>query len=116
MKAKDLASRIFKTHLEKNRLATTYLITGQRSRDRETLAMELACALQCEEKNYFKSCECNACERVRNSGHPDVRWIQDPEARSIKIETIMSRIGSRFDFCSGVSPSSRLTALVTYES
>ncbi len=93
MKSREFAVRILESHLKLEKLASTYLITGQDAATRETLAFDFACALQCGKKKAFKACECRDCFRVRSRNHPDIQWGGDPEARSLKIEMVRELIG-----------------------
>jgi DNA polymerase III delta' subunit len=93
VKEQKWALKILKAHIEQNKLASTYLITGSDESGQEELAMAFACALQCEEGKHFKECDCRICHNIQNKNHPDVRWVGESKARSIKIEEIRDLIG-----------------------
>lgn len=86
------AVKILKTHIKENRLASTYLLTGQKDAGKEELALAFACALFCESGKKFEECDCGACSRIIHRSHPDVRWLGEANVRSIKIEEIRTLI------------------------
>lgn len=89
VQAQTLAVRILSAHLQKERLAATYMLSGSSESGGEELAMAFACALQCDSGAPFEFCECSICSRIRRYQFPDVRWVGMQEnARSIKIEEI----------------------------
>ncbi len=91
----DFAKRVLTAHIEKDRIAHSYLLTGKATSGKDELAMGFAMALNCEMGSVFKSCACNACRKIEARNHPDVRWLpQDPEARSIKIEEVREAIAA----------------------
>lgn len=85
----DFVRYVLGSHLKHSRLAHTYLLTGEAGSGKEDVAMDFACALNCEQQNYFKDCECLSCSKTRRGLHPDIQWVgQDLEVRSIKIEEV----------------------------
>jgi len=83
------AVQILKTHIERERLASTYLIMGSRGSGKEEIAFAFASSLLCSGKKIFESCECITCSRIMSYNHPDVRLLGgDEKARSIKIEEV----------------------------
>ncbi len=88
VKAQEFATRILKTHRERERLAAAYLFTGNKESGKEDLALGFALALFCPQKKQFEACDCSICKRILERNHPDVRWGPDPLVRSIKIEEV----------------------------
>ena len=89
VKAQDFAVRVLKGHLQKGRLAHTYLLTGEPGAGKEALALVFARALNCERGRFFEDCDCLSCRKTAASNHPDVVWLgRDPKVRSIKIEEV----------------------------
>ncbi len=86
--AQEFATRILKTHRERERLAAGYLFTGNKESGKEDLALSFALALLCPQKKQFEACDCSTCRRILERNHPDVRWGPDPSVRSIKIEDV----------------------------
>lgn len=93
----DFAIRILKAHIEKKRLAHTYVFSGKASSRKEDLAMAFACALNGEQEDLFVDYHTNACKKISEHNHPDVHWIgEDSKAKSLKIEemrTLISQAG-----------------------
>lgn len=72
--------------IKRDRLAATYLFTGQELEKKKALATAFARALNCEEKSFHTSCECSTCRRIESGNYPDVKWYgADEETNSIKI-------------------------------
>lgn len=90
---------LISAHLQRNRIAHTYLFSGPSGEAKVELALEFAKALNCEEiqkgdrplfpERGFEDCGCSSCGKIKRGTHPDVRRLgQDGEARSLKIEEI----------------------------
>ena len=93
IEAQDFAVRLLKSHLEKNRLSHTYLMTGEKGSGKEDLALAFAYALNCEAKNYFQSCSCKACRKADAGNHPDLHVLgQDLKVKTLKIEEVRNVI------------------------
>ncbi|MBI3313503.1 MAG: hypothetical protein HYZ83_04660 [Candidatus Omnitrophica bacterium] len=89
-KNQEFACRLIKAHIEKNRLSTTYLLSGGNAQ-KDELALAFASALNCEAGKIFEACSCVSCHKIQNQSHPDVLQVgKDIEAKSIKIEEIRS--------------------------
>ncbi len=94
MAGQNFAVRVLKSHIAKDRLAHTYLLTGKNESESAKLALDFAKALLCEQNKVFESCDCTSCRKIENQNHPDVRWLgQDTDARSIKIEAVREMLG-----------------------
>lgn len=93
--AQSFAVKILTSHIEKGRLAHTYLFTGKKESGKEDLAMAFAKALNCLNQRNFEECECASCRKVESGNHPDVKLLgNDPKARSIKIQEARDMIGA----------------------
>jgi len=80
---------MLRKHIENNRLAHAYLLTGESDADKEMAALAFASALNCEKGVLFESCECVSCRKVLGFQHPDVHWLgRDLSVRSIKIAEV----------------------------
>ena len=80
---------LLSTHLRKNRIAHTYLLSGPEGEGKTELALGFAKALNCEREKVFEACDCPSCGKIERRTHPDVHWFgEDLESRSIKIEEI----------------------------
>ena len=94
MEVQDFVLRILKSHIQRNRLAHTYLLTGEKNSGKEEVALAFAQSLNCLEKRYFETCECTSCRKVKAKNHPDVQWLGGEEkVRSIKIESVREILG-----------------------
>jgi DNA polymerase-3 subunit delta' len=98
-----LAARILETHIAQDRVAHAYILSGRdgssqfaemaaegKNADvKEEFAVAFASALLGGQKKLFAKEQTALSERIWKHAHPDVRWIgEDPEERSIKIETV----------------------------
>ena len=93
IEAQDFAVRLLKSHLQKNRLSHTYLLTGEKGSGKQDLALAFARALNCESENYFDDCACNSCRKCEAGNHPDFHVLgEDPKVKSIKIEEVRHAI------------------------
>lgn len=89
IKAQDFPVHVLKSHIKRERLAHTYLLTGEKGSGKEELALGFAQALNCLEQRYFEACECPSCRKVKTKNHPDVQWLGgEDKVRSIKIESV----------------------------
>lgn len=84
--------RVLKTHIEKGRLAPTYLLTGQDRVLKKDLAVAFAASLN-DRDAWFGDLESPAARRIIAGRHPDVHWAgADPSERSLKIEQVRNFI------------------------
>lgn len=94
IEAQDFAVRLLKAHIENNRLSHTYLLTGEKGSGKEDLALAFAYALNCEAKNYFRDCSCNACRKAEAGNHPDLHVLgEDLKIKTLKIADVRNVIG-----------------------
>lgn len=88
------SSVLILAHLQRNRIAHTYLFSGPEGEQKTRLVLEFAKALNCEQQKgesllFREACECSSCGKIERRTHPDVRWFgEDPESRSLKIDQI----------------------------
>lgn len=83
------SSALLAAHLQRNRIAHTYLLSGPEGEGKIKLALGFAKALNCEREKAFQACDCPSCGKIERRTHPDVRWLgEDLEVRSLKIEEI----------------------------
>jgi len=73
--------------LRNQRLAHAYLFAGPRGAGRKQMALHLAKALFCKEKEADACGACLSCRRIEAGNHPDVHVIA-PDGASIKIDQI----------------------------
>ena len=84
-----VSNPVLRSHLEKDRMAHTYLFTGPEGSGKISLVESFAKALNCEKGKRFEPCDCLSCRKIEKKNHPDVKWLgDDPKARSIKIEEV----------------------------
>ncbi len=72
---------------KKNRLATSYLLTGGTASLREQLAMFFSQLLVCEKESQKPCGRCLACRQAKKQQHPDLHWIV-PEKGSLGIDEV----------------------------
>ena len=66
---------VLRQALANNRLHHAYLFTGPEGVGKRTIALALAMALHCTEKNGDFCGRCAECARIKGRNHPDVRVI-----------------------------------------
>jgi DNA polymerase-3 subunit delta' len=71
----DLAKKILKGALEKDKLAHAYLFYGEPGVGKWIMGLELAKAVNCEKKGFDPCDSCVSCEKISRFIHPDVRMI-----------------------------------------
>ena len=87
--SQDVAVRILSGHIRQNRLAQTYLLTGNDEPGKEAMALSFASALNGDGEGAFEGTESQLRNRIQNEMHPDVKWVgRDTKVKSIKIEEI----------------------------
>jgi DNA polymerase III subunit delta' len=70
-------------------LSTSYLFSGARGLGKRELAFNFARLVNCQGEIFQFACTCNACHKVQENIHPDVRLLGDDlEERSIKIKEV----------------------------
>jgi len=69
--------------LERGRLAGAYLIVGPPSVGKTTLALDLACAINCLAPGPAPCGECPQCRRILAALHPDVALIEVEAGKSV---------------------------------
>ncbi|MBI1994132.1 MAG: DNA polymerase III subunit delta' [Deltaproteobacteria bacterium] len=75
--------------LENDRLHHAYLFLGPEGIGKRTVALSLAMAIQCREKDSDFCGRCDGCVRVQNGNHPDVRVVEPlPEKKEITIRQV----------------------------
>ncbi|UCZ53291.1 DNA polymerase III subunit delta' [Bacillus shivajii] len=74
--------------LKKERLAHAYLFEGSRGTGKKDVALMLAKAFFCTNRDGVEPCQmCAECKRVTSGNHPDVHFIR-PDGQSIKVDQI----------------------------
>ena len=75
--------------LTNGRLHHAYLFVGPVGVGKRTVALTLAKAIHCTEKNGDSCNECSNCARIQTSNHPDVRVVEPlPGKKEISIDQI----------------------------
>lgn len=96
----ETAVRMLEAAMRDGRMHHAYLLTGPPHVGKRTLAIQVAQAVNCLGPGEAPCGECDACKRIANDLHPDVRVIAvDPEASegprtAIGIEAIRDLIGA----------------------
>lgn len=84
-----VSSSLLLSHLRRNRIAHTYLLSGPDVERKNELALGFAKALNCEREKVFEICDCPSCGKIERGTHPDVRRFgEERESRSLKIDQI----------------------------
>lgn len=74
--------------IKSNHLASSYLFVGLEGIGKGLVAKYIAQVLNCEENNFEACGICASCQKIENSNHPDVHWINSDSSGFIKIEQI----------------------------
>jgi DNA polymerase-3 subunit delta' len=75
------------SEVAQGRVSQAYLFTGPRGIGKTSLALFLACALNCTGRGQEPCGQCVSCRKILRSVHPDVRLVGG-EGAKIKIEQI----------------------------
>ncbi|MGH7829874.1 MAG: DNA polymerase III subunit delta' [Candidatus Binatia bacterium] len=67
--------------LERGRLHHAYLFLGPEGVGKKSVALSLAMAIHCADREYDFCGECQNCHRIRAGNHPDVRLIEPPAGK-----------------------------------
>ena len=70
----DKALNILSKSMSEGRVSHAYLVIGPTHLGKMTLAMDLACALNCTREGAPCG-DCNQCQRITAGLHPDIRII-----------------------------------------
>lgn len=83
--ANDPVVQRFRRTLERNRLATTYLLVGPHGAGKRAFATWLARALLCQQvgRDVLSSCDvCQSCQLMAAGNHPDLLRVAKPADKS----------------------------------
>ncbi|SMO81654.1 DNA polymerase III subunit delta' [Melghirimyces algeriensis] len=98
VKGQKRTIQLLKNALEIGRVAHAYCFTGPNGTGKETAAIELAKALNCE-TNVGEACDdCRSCRRISHDNHPDIVRLK-PDGQSIKIGQVRE-LQQRFSYTS----------------
>lgn len=87
IKGQDKALAIIRGYLEHNRLQGGYLFAGPQGVGKKAVAIALAKALNCANKDFAACDDCPSCKKISNNQHPDVHIIENSDSE-IKIESV----------------------------
>lgn len=76
------------TSFAAGRISHCYLLSGPEGSGKHTLAAILAAAMQCTGTGDVPCGVCTACRKVFSNQHPDVITVDDPEKRSVSVDTV----------------------------
>jgi DNA polymerase-3 subunit delta' len=85
IRGQDHAVELLSAALDSGRLSHAYLFHGPDGVGKETTALELAAALNCEQGGASGCGECPACRMARGLSHPDIHLVF-PAPRDLKPE------------------------------
>ena len=74
--------------VDRQRAAHFYLLSGPRGAGKRTLARLLAAALLCQAPNGRPCGQCGSCRKVLSGSHPDVIPVDDPDKKTVSVETV----------------------------
>lgn len=83
----ERAKRMLRNGLKQGKLSHAYIFSGPAGSGRKEMALKLAQAVFCMEKNDDACGLCLECRKVEHGNHPDLHWLR-PDGASIKIEQI----------------------------
>ena len=93
IKGQERAVDLISAACDSGRLSHAYLFHGPEGVGKETTALELARALNCEESRGESQCACHSCRMAANLSHPDIHLIF-PAPRDIKADARAGIIAS----------------------
>lgn len=74
--------------VDRRRTAHFYLISGPCGSGKRTLARLLAAALLCRDAHSRPCGRCSQCRKVLNGSHPDLITVDDPDKKTVPVETV----------------------------
>ncbi|SEN64709.1 DNA polymerase III subunit delta' [Lihuaxuella thermophila] len=99
VKGQSQVIRLLQNGLLHGKIAHAYCFAGPRGVGKQKTAMELAKALNCEQKGADACDRCRSCLRIEHGNHPDVIRIK-PDGASIKIDQVR-QLQRAFSFSPG---------------
>jgi DNA polymerase-3 subunit delta' len=87
VKGQPQVIRLLQNGLLHGKIAHAYCFAGPRGVGKKKTAMELAKALNCEQKQADACDRCRTCLRIEHGNHPDIIRIK-PDGASIKIDQV----------------------------
>lgn len=88
IKGQDKAIQIISQHLQRARIAGSYLFVGPEGVGKRLVARTLSKALNCENQSLDSCDTCPSCLKIDKHHHPDVHFIDEGTSSVIKIESI----------------------------
>lgn len=101
----DEVRQRFKSAVERDRLASTFLFVGPEGIGKRKFALQLAKTLLCTNAVNFLSCDrCPSCKQVQAGDHPDLEIVQRlPDRNQIMLEQLIGDKSHREGLCQKIA-------------
>lgn len=81
------AKQMLQNGLRNNKISHAYIFSGPMGTGKQRMALTLAKAIFCKERDDDACGQCLECRKTENHNHPGLHWIK-PDGAAIKIEQI----------------------------
>ncbi len=82
----------FKSSIEMGRIGHAYIICGEESSGKNSLAFSFAKTLQCEEKGMDPCNSCQSCIQADSGSHPDIIRVTHEKPQIISVDEIRNQV------------------------
>lgn len=82
----------FQKAIAQDKLAHSYIITGEKGSGKKLLAGLFAKTVQCERHGIEPCCECRSCKQSDSGNQPDIIWVTHEKPNSIGVDDVRDRL------------------------
>lgn len=87
----------FKNSIELGKVSHAYILNGEKSSGKRTLAAVVAKSLQCEEGGPDPCGKCRSCLQAESGNQPDIIWVKHEKPNVISVDEVREQIVNDVD-------------------
>ena len=87
----------FKNSIELGKVSHAYILNGEKSSGKRTLAAVVAKSLQCEEGGPDPCGKCRSCLQTESGNQPDIIWVKHEKPNVISVDEVREQIVNDVD-------------------